>query len=231
MLADYQAQTQNLLNDAAGQYFATGTLNNYINRARRRVASASGCVRVMPEGMKTLPNQERYHFHHWLPLVQAIPGVREIIAVRTLAIAIGPQPGAWKPAWNYIPWSDFQARFRLWNHMWIGTISAPGFWSQYGFGTNGSIYLAPIPTVISTMELDCSCLPFPLQTDEDPEVIPQPWQDAVPYMSAFFCLMQQQRQQDAQGMLQLFQADLPACASIVAPTTIIAPYGAAVRSA
>jgi hypothetical protein len=80
------------------------------------------------------------------------------------------------------------------------------------------------------MEIDCSCMPFPLQSDNDPEAIPLPWSDAVPYMSAFFCLMQQQRMQDAAAMLQLFQADLPFCASVVAPQMITAPYGAAMRS-
>jgi hypothetical protein len=157
--------------------------------------------------------------------------VREIFAVRSLAIAIGPTPGAWKPAWNRIPFSDFQARFRIWNGAWIGVISYPGFYSQYSFGVNGSIYLAPIPSLAQPMEVDCSCVPFPLQSDNDPECIPLPWSDAVPYLSAFFCLMQQQRQQDAAGMMQLFQADLPFCASAVSPTMVTSPYGAVVRSA
>lgn len=230
MLAEHQAQTQNLLNDAGGQFFSEQTLTNYINRARRRVALASGCIRVMPVGTQTLPNQEIYRFADWTALVQATPGVREIHAVRSVAIAIGPAPGAWKPMWNRVPYTDFAARFRIWNGSWLGTISYPGFYAQYGFGVTGSIYLAPIPTIQQPMDVDCSCLPFPLQTDNDAEAIPQPWTDSVPYMAAFFCLMQQQRQQDAQGMLQLFQADLPFCASVVSPQMITSPYGATQRS-
>lgn len=230
MLAQYQADTQNLLGDMGAQFYALPTLNNYINRARRRIAAASGCVRVVPAGTQTVSNVEQYKFHDWTALVQATPGVREILAVRSLAIAIGPGPGAWKPAWNRIPWTDFQARFRIWNQAWIGTISYPGFYAQYGFGVNGSIYLAPIPSQQQPMEVDCSCMPFPLSNDDDPECIPYPWTDAVAYFAAFLGLMQQQRKEDAAVLMQLFQAEMPFAASIVSPTMVQSPYGAVVRS-
>jgi len=230
VLATYLADTQNLLNDAGGQFHAIPTLTSYVNRARRRVAAASGCCRVLVRA-KTLPNQESYAFTDWTALAQGTPGIREIFVVRSLAIAIGPGEGAWKPAWNRLVWSDFQARFRIWNQAWIGTISYPGFWAQYGFGVTGSIYLAPIPSQVQPMEMDTSCLPFPLQNDDDPEAIPQPWSDAVPFYSAWLCLLQQQRPQDAAAMLQVFQLELPFCASVVSPQMITSPYGAVVRSA
>lgn len=229
MLAQYVGDVQNLLNDSGGQFYAVPTLTNYINRARRKIAAASGCVRIMPVGAKTHPGQEEYKFSEWTALVQATPGVREVLAVRTLAIAIGPGEGAWKPMWAGLPWTDFQARFRIWNNAWTGTMSYPGFFSQYGFGVHGSIFLAPIPASEQTMDLDCSCLPFPLQTDDDPECIPQPWCDAVAYFAAFLALMQQQRVQDASALLQIFQAELPFCASVVAPQKITSPYGAVIR--
>lgn len=228
MLAEYQATTQDLLNDSGGQFFSSHTLTSYINRARRKVAAASGCVRVIPPGVQTIPNQEAYRFVAWNALVQTVPGVREILAVRSLAIAIGPGRGAWKPMWNRIPYTDFAARFRIWNGSWIGTISFPGYWAQHGFGVTGSLFLAPIPSQVQPMDIDCSCMPYPLATDNDPECIPYPWCDAVPYMSAFLCLLQQQRQQDAQGMLQLFQTELPFAASVVAPQMITAPYGSGI---
>jgi hypothetical protein len=181
--------------------------------------------------VQTVPNQEIYPFNAWTSLVQSTPGVREIFAVRSLAIAIGSVPGAWKPMWNRIPYTDFAARFRIWNGAWVGTISYPGFYAQYSFGVGGSLYLAPIPSTAQPMDIDCSCIPFPLMSDNDPEAIVLPWSDAVPYLSAFFCLMQQQRQQDAAGMLELFKADLPHCAAVVAPTMVTSPYGAVMRSA
>lgn len=230
MLAQYVADTQNLLNDSNGQFFAVPTLHSYINRARRRIASASGCVRVLVEA-HTHANQEKYSFHEWTALVQQYPGVREVLAARSVAVAIGVGEGAWKPVWNRLPWTDFQARFRIWNRAWIGTISYPGFYAQYGFGVSGSIYLAPIPSQEQPMEIDTSCMPFPLTNDNDPECIQQPWSDAVAYYAAFLALLQQQRAQDATALLQLFQVEMPFCASVVAPTMVQAPYGATIRAA
>lgn len=229
MLAQYQADTQNFLNDSSGQFFAIPTLNNYINRARRKVAAASGCVRVLIRA-KTHANQEEYKFDEWVALAQATPGVREVLAVRSLAIAIGPGDGAWMPSWNRLPFTDFNARFRIWNKSWVGTISYPGFYSQYGFGATGSLFLAPIPSQEQPMQLDCSCQVFPLQSDDDPEAIQYPWVDAVPYYAAWLCLIQQQRREDAAAMLQIFAAELPFAASVVSPAMVVSPYGAVVRS-
>lgn len=231
MLATYLADTQNLLNDAGGQFYRAEVLTSYINRARRRIAMVSGCVRVLPPGTQTVPNQERYRFRDWMALVQMEPGVREIFAIRSLSMALGPgMSGSWKPMWNYVIWSDFQARFRIYNHSWTGAVSYPGYWSQYSFGAGGSLYLAPIPSMIMPIEVDCSCMPMPLERDEDPECIPQPWCDAVCYFAAFLCMLQQQRPNDAQAIAQLFQAELPSCAAIVAPMKPFSPYGAVVRS-
>jgi hypothetical protein len=230
MLTQYQADTQNFLNDAGAQFFRPETLTNYINRARRKIAAASGSIRVIPEGVQTNANQEEYKFSAWNALVQKTPGVREILAVRSLAVAIGWGPGAWKPFWNRLPYTDFAARFRIWNRAWVGTISYPGFYAQYSFGVTGSLFLAPIPSQAQPMDVDCSCMPFPLQSDSDPEALVYPWTDAVAYCSAAYCLMGQQRLQDAASMLQLFAAELPFAASVVSPQMVTNPYGAVLRS-
>lgn len=229
MLSEYIAETQNHLNDSLAQFFSVPTLTTYVNRARRRIANASGCCRVLVRA-RTIANQEQYRFNEWTAIAQLEPGIKEILAVRSLSIAIGPGEGAWKPTWNRLVWSDFQARFRIWNRAWIGTISYPGYYAQYGFGSGGSIFLAPIPSQVQPMELDCSCLPLPLENDDDPEPIPDPWVDAVSFYAAWLCLVQQQRREDAMAMLQVFAAELPFCASVVAPQMVQSPYGAAVRA-
>ena len=229
MLNTYIAETQNHLNDSSGQFFSIPTLTTYINRSRRRIAAASGCCRALIRA-KTQANQEEYRFTDWAALAQMTPGIRNILAVRSLSIAIGPGDGAWKPSWNRLVFSDFQARFRIWNRAWIGTISYPGYYAQYGFGEAGSLFLAPIPSQVQPVGLDCSCLQFPLEDDDDPEPIPEPWVDAVSYFSAWLCLVQQQRREDAAAMLQMFSAELPFCASVVAPQMHQSPYGAASRA-
>jgi hypothetical protein len=133
--------------------------------------------------------------------------------------------------WKRVVWTDFQARFRIYNGTFMGTISEPGWWTQFGEGPLAAIYLAPIPTQANPMEVDLTCIPMPLLTDNDPEPIPYPWKDAVSYWAAVLCLMQQQRRDDAKAMADTFNAELPMCASVVCPTLIQNPYGAILRSA
>jgi hypothetical protein len=230
MLSQYISETRLLLNDMQGQFFPDATVRNYVNRSRRRIAYVSGCIRVLPSGIKTHPMQEAYPFHTWTSAAQsALPGVQSILHCRSLAVSIGV--GGWKPTWRRTVWTDFQARFRIYAGTFYGTVSEPGWWAQYGEGPSGRLFLAPIPSQENPMEPDLTCIPSPLLSDDDPEPIPMPWTDAVCYWAAILCLLQQQRQQDALGIGQLFNSDLPAMAAAVCPTFIANPYGATLRSA
>lgn len=244
MLTNYITETQNLLNDNQGQFFNQATLANYINKSRRRIAYVSGCLRVVPPGLQTIPNQEVYKFSDWNALVQeTMPQAQSVLSCRSLSVGIGGRwaqddlgnwsikGGSWKPMWRNLVWTDFQARFRIYGGTFMGTISEPGWWTQYGAGPIGSVYLAPIPTQSLPMEVDLHVIPMPLLTDNDPEPIPYPWTDAVSYWAAVLCLLQQQRTQDAAAMTQLFNSDLPMCASVVCPQMIQTAYGATLRSA
>ena len=230
MLSRYVTELQNLLNDQNGQFYPIPTLVNYINRSRRRIAWTSGCVRVVPPGTLTHPQQEVYPFSHWISLCQnVIPQVQSVFAIRSLAVSIGP--GGWKPVWRRIVWTDFQSRFRIFNGTWYGTISEPGWYAQYGEGSIGSVYLAPIPAQELPMEVDLTCTPFPLLTDNDLEIIPEPWNDAVIWWAAVLAMLQQQRPKDAAGFVQAFALEMPFCASVVCPQMIQNTYGAMLRSA
>jgi hypothetical protein len=244
MLSQYQSETRLLLNDLQGQFFQDATLTNYINRSRRRIAAASGCLRVIPPGVQTVPNQEIYPFAAWNALVQqAMTGSRSILACRSVSVGIGGswqqdqtgiwaiRGGSWKPMWRRIVWTDFQARFRIYGRTFMGTISDPGWWAQFNEGPIGSIYLAPIPTQALPMEVDLTCIPENLLTDNDPELIPYPWTDAVVWWAAVLAMLQQQRQQDAQAMAVAFNAEMPFAAAVVCPQMIQTPYGATMRSA
>jgi hypothetical protein len=244
MLTAYVSEVQSHLNDTQGQFFAIPQLTSFINRARRRIAAVSGCVRLIPPGLQTKPSREVYPFSEWNALVQQIcPQAQSILACRSLAIGIGGQwqedadgiwsisAGTWKPVWRRTVWTDFQARFRIYGGTFYGTISSPGWYAQYGLGPMGALYLAPIPSIASPMEVDLTIIPKPLLTDDDIEVIPYPWVDAVSYWAAVLALTQQQRKDDAQAMAEMFNNDLPMCAAVVCPQMIQNVYGASMRSA
>ena len=244
MLINYINETQSLLNDPGGQFFPIPTMTNFVNRSRRRIAAVSGCLRVIPPGAQTIPNQEVYPFSSWNALVQGImPQAQSILACRSLSVGLGGKwviddfgngkivGGSWKPMWRRLVWTDFQARFRIYGGTFMGTISEPGWWAQYGHGPTGAIYLAPIPTQTMPIEVDLSIIPQPLLTDKDVDPISYPWADAVPYWAAVLALLQQQRKEDAGAMAELFNNDLPLCASVVCPQMIQSAYGATLRSA
>lgn len=244
MLAQYIDEVQSHLNDSQGQFFSIPRLTGFINRSRRRIAATSGCLRVVPPGTQTKPGREVYPFSEWTALVQQVcPQAQSILSCRSLSIGIGGaweedadgiwsiQKGTWKPMWRRIVWTDFQARFRIYGGTFYGTISQPGWYSQYGSGPLGALYIAPIPSIASPLEVDLTLIPQPLLTDDDIEPIPYPWSDAVSYWAAMLAFWQQQRKEDAQSMAELFQADLPMCASVVSPQMVMNPYGATLRSA
>ena len=78
MLSEYVAEVQDLLNDEDGQMFRVPVLKRYINRARRRIAAISGCIRCIPEGARTHQGQEQYPFKDWQSLVQnQVPGANK----------------------------------------------------------------------------------------------------------------------------------------------------------
>ena len=244
MLAAYINEVQGHLNDTQGQFFTLPQLTAFINRSRRRIAAVSGCIRVVPPQTTTIPGREVYPFSEWRSLIQvACPQAQSILACRSLAVGIGGrweqdpdgiwsiQKGTWKPLWKRIVWTDFQARFRIYGGTFYGTISSPGWYSQYGSGPLGALYLAPIPSIASPLEVDLTLVPSPLLTDDDIEPIPYPWVDAVSYWAACLAFLQQQRKEDAQAMAELFNSDLPMCASVVCPQMIQNAYGATMRSA
>ena len=218
---------------------------SFINRSRRRIAAVSGCIRLIPPGLQTKPSREVYPFSEWNALVQEIcPQAQSILSCRSLSIGIGGQwtedadgiwsiqQGTWKPMWKRIVWTDFQARFRIYGGTFYGTICSPAGTRNMAPGRWRALYLAPIPSIAAPMEVDLTIIPKPLLTDNDIEVIPYPWVDAVSAIGPpVLALTQQQRKEDAQAMAELFNNDLPMCAAVVCPQMIQNAYGATMRSA
>ncbi len=61
----------------------------------------------------------------------------------------------------------------------------PSFASQFGQGAGGTFFAYPLPSQTYQWEFDCFCLPQDMLLDNSiPEVIPQPWTDAVQFMAA-----------------------------------------------
>ena len=165
---------------------------------------------------QTVLNQEVYSF-------SAIPlgvssGVGSILAVKSISMLYDNYRYS-LPVYSF---SVYQAHIRRfpYQYSYVPTVA-----SQYGQGTNGSLYLYPIASQAYQMELDCFCLPAPLVNDSSVELIPLPWSDSIPYFAAYLAFLQMQRLNDARAMLDLYDKMLLRQSGSARPGRQTNPYG------
>lgn len=190
MLDSYLQDTALALNDPSNTFYSTATLTTHINRARRWIAMRSLSVRVLVSPINTVASQETYALSLATSAVQAVPGVSQPYGL----VGISSAQGNYKPALGRSDFPTFQAEARIMD----GTFeNYPWKFAQYGRGSLATLYLFPIPASVYAMDWDCVCEPIELASDTDPEAIPFPWTDIVPFAAAAIAYRTQQRWQDA----------------------------------
>lgn len=102
----------------------------------------------------------------------------------------------------------------------------PTFFSQYGQGNGGSLFMFPLPSQTYQVEYDCFCLPEDMLLDNSiPEVIPQPWTDAVSYFAASLAYMELQNLNAARFYGEEFDKRTLGYSSYARPGRAVNPYG------
>ena len=231
MLQTYLDELRDLLRDGNGQFYSNASLTRYINGARSQIAKMTGCIRVLVSGgapygnqaisgeavaggamsgqqgslldgtsvLNTTPNQEMYGFSYINPFVRELyGGVKGIIAVNDIAISWG----SWRPALQFIPFSDYQANLRAYQLLYT---SNPLAWSVFNDGEAGQFWIFPMGSSLWEMELDVNCVPKPLYTDTDIEALPGPWTDGVKYWAARMAYLSSNRFGMAEIMKEEFR--------------------------
>jgi len=171
----------------AGYFQPTATITDPTGK------SATATVNVSPL-TQTAAGQEVYNFSNFV--MPPTPGLGSVFAVKSISLIFNTLRYS-IPVYSF---SVYQAMIRRYTrqYQYVPTIG-----SQFGQGTNGSLYLYPIAGQAYQLECDCFCLPSALAADADPELIPMPWTDAVPYFAAYLALLPK-KPNDARGMLDLF---------------------------
>lgn len=102
----------------------------------------------------------------------------------------------------------------------------PSFGSQFGQGNGGTFFFYPPPSQTYQLEYDCFCLPEDMLLDNSiPEVIPQPWTDAVPYMAAQLAYMELQQWNAAKFYENEFDLRTLGYSRMARPGRMTNPYG------
>jgi hypothetical protein len=120
-------------------------------------------------------NQEQYLFSN--VDLSSFPGIDSIFFVRSVSVIYAN----YRYSLPYLEWTRYQAYVRTYPFSYT---YVPTYFSQFGQGAAGSLFMYPWPSQTYQQEWDCLFLPSDLADDQSVEAIPQPWQDAVPYFAA-----------------------------------------------
>lgn len=170
--------------------------------------------------LATVVGQEQYLFSA-ASTVLGTPtsaGIGNVIGVQGVSVSWGSM----KPKLDYMDWSGFDAYYRSYN---VGAQNYPAVWAQYAQGVAGSIFLWPVPAVISPLELDCYCLPIDLVDDTTADALPDPWPTAVQFRAAFYAYQNAQRRDDQTFQDQQYRKFLSENRSGVTPSRVPSYYG------
>ena len=217
-LTNYLTQVGALLQTppAPTTLYPTATLTTYINIARNQLAGESKCIEVMTN-FNTTSGTQAYSFSNLS--VSSAAGINSIISVEQLWIKnVGLSQWITPRSWEY---------FSLFSSLNNPTsqLGPPTNWAQYAKGINGALYLDPTPDFVYTIQADCVGLPINLSTDNDPEAIPYPYTDCIPFLAVYWIFLSAQsaaRQDDANRMYQRYQEFLMRAGGMSTPS--ILPY-------
>jgi hypothetical protein len=162
------------------------------------------------------PNQEVYKFFDIN--VSMFPGVDSVYAIRGVSVIYANYRYS-LPQYSF---SEYQAKIRQYPFSYV---YVPAFFSQFGQGTDGSLYVYPLPSQVYQIEYDCQCVPSELVDDQSVDVIPYPWSDVVAYFAAHLGYMDLQNLNGAQWYLDLFDKMTLRKSQYARIGKVVNPYG------
>jgi hypothetical protein len=178
-LNNYLTDTRRLLHDANSNFWSDSELTDYINAGRMRVAADTGCTRAL-QTYSLIASQESY-------ALSVLPLGSTTIDVINLTLLWGNM----RVPMNYMPFSDFNARMRVWQSY----LGRPVVFTRYGQST---IMVGPIPDQIYVTEWDTVVNPADLANGPDIDTILVPYTEPVPYYAAYKAKYKEQSYDEAQ---------------------------------
>lgn len=168
-------------------------------------------MNLLIEGQEVYPFSDIY-LGNW-------PGVDTVHAIKSASVIYAN----YRYTLPMYAFSTYQSQIRQYPFQYQ---YVPTFCSQFGQGNGGSFYAYPLPSQSYQWEFDCFCLPEDMLLDNSiPEVIPQPWTDAVPYFAASLAYMEIQNLNAARFYGEEFDKRTLGYSSYARPGMSVNKYG------
>jgi hypothetical protein len=224
----YLNALQILLHDQAGLAYPQSVLTGFINEARQQVALESESIRGLGS-VDTVASQSEYLNSTVVP--PAYPtGIANLITPRSiqfdpgLVLADGrtPQVTLVKRNWDWFNFYESgMARRppgppRVWAPFIMGTPTLPQGGISSGTVAGGTFFINQ-PNAVYTLIIDGTWGPANLETDDDPEALPGPFNDAVPLYGLYLGFMDARLNELAQQALQVYELFMTRARGIVTP--------------
>jgi len=197
----YRQQVERLLQDTQQVLYNLADIDVYINDARVQIALAAECIR-QPAQIAMVQGQQSYAFSSaTFTAAPTIPaGLGGVGNVRSCMLVLATTNPQGQPGQKRIPiraWEWFESYYLAVN---VPTQGAPVISARLQPGLVGTLWFAPPPDAAYQINLDAVAYPAALATDADPEALPYPWTDAVPFFAAYLAYLSTQNADAAQKM-------------------------------
>lgn len=178
-------------------------------------SGAAGALSVSPISAMN-QGQEVYPFSG-VDLSQ-FPGADSVYAVISVSVLYAN----WRYSLACPSFSSYQASLRSFPSQYQ---YVPFYCAQYGRGTSGNFFMYPQPSDAWQMEWDCLVLPQDLTDDQSVEILPEPFTDAVPFLGAYYAMLELQNGNSARMYKAEFDEWMHRYASYTLPGRPSNPYG------
>lgn len=146
------------------------------------------------------------------------PGCESVYNVRSISIIYANYRYS-LPQYSFTTYQSMIRQYPY-QYQWVPTFS-----SQFGQGTDGSLYLYPLPSQTYQVEWDCLCLPSDLTDDNSVEALPNPWRDAVAWYASHLAMTELQNYNAAQYFLGLYEKFAQRYSDYTRIGRVVNPYG------
>jgi hypothetical protein len=200
MLFHYQQQVLRLMHDTQQVTLNLYDATDYINEARLQIALAAECIR-QPATFAMVVGQQPYAFSGM-----------SFIAAPTLPAGLGGVANVRMAFMQLITGGLRRIQLRSWE--WFNTYylarsapvpGPPQCSSRLQPGLSGTMWFAPAPDAAYPLQVDAVAYPAPLALESDPEALPSPWTDAVPFFAAYLAFLQNSQPDAAAAMWAEYQ--------------------------